>query len=206
MVQVKSFIGAQPLCTGRIKTCRYEDLFTGVSSIKVLCPPAGFSSDYSRWPNRKWRLIGVFPAASILRSGGPSVSLLCQRTVYSGQFTVQILLLLTRLQRGGMKLTSACRLGAEISPNRCDKNPIPRAAMGRAPRESDLGAVTSDGFLSPPHPLLAVKQAKTRGRPECLPTFLPVRRLCGALKFMSHVGLNAKVYGSVLPSCIGPRG
>lgn len=101
----------------------------------------------------------------------------------------------------GMKLTSACRLGAEISPNRCDKNP-----MGRAPRESDLGAVTSDVFLSPPHHLPAAKQAKTRRRPERLPTFLPVRRLCGALKFMSHVGLNAKVYGSVPPSCIGPRG
>lgn len=104
LVQVKSFIGAQPLCTGGIKTCRHGDLLTGISCVKVLCPPAGFLSDYSRWPNRKRQLIGVFPAASILRSGGTSVPLLCQRTVYSGQFTLQILLLLTRLQRGGTGL------------------------------------------------------------------------------------------------------
>lgn len=31
-----------------------------------------------------------------------------------------------------------------------------------------------------------------------LPTCLPIL-LCGVLKFMSYVGLNAKVYGSALP-------
>lgn len=31
-----------------------------------------------------------------------------------------------------------------------------------------------------------------------LPTCLPIL-LCGILKFMSYVGLNAKVYGSILP-------
>lgn len=87
-----------------------------------------------------------------------------QWTVCFAQFTVHILLLLTHLQRGaaglpttaippsllpspcsmntpcpGMKLTLACRHGAEISPNRRDKNPIPRAPMDGSGERATLG-------------------------------------------------------------------
>lgn len=188
LVQVKSFIGAQPLCTGGIKTCWYEDLFTGISSIKVLCPPCWIFVRLLQMAEQEMAAhrclsCGLYPEIRWNLGAAP-----LQRTIFSGQFTVKILLLLTRLQRGGaglpatalpppplprpgMKLTSACGLGAEISPNRCDKNPIPRAAMGRAPRESDLGAVTSDGFLSPP-PSLRSRQRHADGLNACPPSCL----------------------------------
>lgn len=123
-----------------------------------------------------------------------------QWTVRFGQFMVHILLLLTCLQRGaaglpttaifppcsmntpcpGMKLTLACRRGAEISPNRRDKNLIPSAPADREERESEsnLGAVTSEVFY---YPLAASRRRHAESLnaarlPTCLP-ILPVWRI-----------------------------
>lgn len=90
-------------------------------------------------------------------------------TICLGQFVVQISLLLTCIQRGGglvphnsdfpprsihtpcpgMKLTLACRLGAEISPNRRDKNQVPWTPAARAVREQPWGHDVREVLLSP---------------------------------------------------------
>lgn len=96
----------------------------------------------------------------------------------------------------GMKLTLACRLGAEISPNRCDKNLIPWAAMDRVVREQPRGHDVRQVFIIPS--LQSGKDMQRVGSRLACPPARPYC-LCGVLKFMSYGGLNAKVYGSVLP-------
>lgn len=60
----------------------------------------------------------------------------------------------------GMKLTLACRLGAEISPNRCDKNLIPWAAMDRVVREQPWGHDVRCFY----HPLGAIRERHAESR------------------------------------------
>lgn len=77
-----------------------------------------------------------------------------------------------------MKLTLAWRLGGEISPNRCDKNPIPWAAMGRVVREQPWGQWRQPGFY---HPLAASGERHAESLiaarlPTCSP-ILPVWRI-----------------------------
>lgn len=78
----------------------------------------------------------------------------------------------------GMKLTLACRLGAEISPNRCDKNLIPPAPMDRAVREQPWSHDVREVLLSP-----CCKQGKTCTESErSSPVHLPAHTLVWCIK------------------------